>query len=283
MKTLDSLAVQDLPDEVKLRVIVADNDTTDAARAPIEAYARYLELNLHYVHAPERNISIARNACLDAATSDWLAFIDDDEIAMSDWIASLMAQRGSNHVIFGVSQALYPDPKTPKWIADGDFHSNRIAGNDGAWNGYTANVMIDRRFIEEKNLRFAVEMGQIGGEDTVFFFQAHRAGARFGYAPGAIVQEETPLVRANLRWLALRRYRAGQVHFMIVKREGRGTHVALAAVAKAMAAALIACALVPWRTRAIANALRAMLHVGVLASAVGVAPYREYSSPSGDK
>ena len=277
-RTLDSVASQVLPAGVKIRVIVADNDITDIAREMIETHAQSLGLVLRYIHAPERNISIARNACLDAADSDWIVFIDDDEVAMSNWVASLREQRGSNHIIFGVSQALYCDPAMPKWIVEGDFHSNRIAGNDASWNGYTANVMIDRRFVESNSLRFAVELGQIGGEDTMFFFEAHRAGARFGYACGAIVQEETPLTRANFRWLVLRRYRAGQVHYMIMRRERRGWLTAVAAAVKALICASVAIMSLPWRKLSVRNALRAILHVGVVASAMGLDAYREYAA-----
>lgn len=280
MHTLESIALQELPAAISIRVVIADNDTTDIARTAIREYAETLGLLIRYVHAPARNISIARNACLDAAKSDWIAFIDDDEVALPDWIASLLAHRGSNHIVFGVSQALYPDRSTPKWMVNGDFHSNRIAGNDKPWNGYTANVLIDRNFVMLKQLRFALELGQIGGEDTVFFFDAHRAGARFGYVPTAVVQESTSRARASFRWLALRRYRAGQIHYIIASRAGQGRRVAILAVVKIVISALWAIVTIPWPTRAFGNALRAMLHLGVVASSIGFAPYKEYRRPA---
>jgi hypothetical protein len=43
-----------------------------------------LSLDCLYVHAPARNISIARNACLDAADAPLIAFIDDDETATGE-------------------------------------------------------------------------------------------------------------------------------------------------------------------------------------------------------
>lgn len=275
--TLASLAGQDLPKGVALRVIVADNDQTDERRQGIEAAAQDLGLALRYVHAPARNISIARNACLNAASADWIAFIDDDEVARPDWIAQLIAACDGHEVVFGVSQASYPDPAIPGWIVAGDFHSNRLSGNDPAWNGYTANVLIDRRFSAAHGLRFADELGQTGGEDTLFFYQARGLGARFGYAPLAIVDEVTPLARASLRWLALRRFRAGQIHHMLLRREGNAGRGALAALAKAGACLAAAVIALPRPARAADNVLRGALHVGVIAAALGFAPYREYS------
>ena len=274
--TLASISAQVLPSGVKLRIVVADNDDMPIRRESIIDAATALQLDLVYVHAPARNISVARNACLDAATADWIAFIDDDEIATPGWIGALLAAAPGCDIIFGVSQARYPDPATPDWVARGDFHSNRIAGNDAAWNGYTANVLIRRRLVERHGLRFAVELGQTGGEDTMFFFDAHRVGAGFGYAPAAIVEEDTPIARAGLRWLALRRYRSGQVHYMVLRRQGGGRWAGLSAVPKAMVCFVQALFAIPWRGYAAAATLRGMLHLGVVASMLGLAPYREY-------
>lgn len=273
---IESVARQRLAD-VELHLIVADNDDADTRRSEIEAMGRRLGLALTYVHAPVRNISVARNACLDAATADWIAFIDDDEEAADDWAAQLLAARDLGDIVFGVSQATYPDPAIPRWIVEGDFHSNRIAGNDAAWNGYTANVLIDRRFVEAHNLRFSPRFGQTGGEDTMFFLAANRAGARFAYAPHAIVREATPRARATLRWLALRRYRSGQIHYAVLQTTGgrfRGTALA---VVKSAASFAIAATRLRSPAQAARHGLRAMLHLGVLASALGFGLYREYA------
>jgi succinoglycan biosynthesis protein ExoM len=277
---LASLADQVPPAGARLRIIVADNDTTDVRRAGIVDTAARLGLDCLYVHAPERNISIARNACLDAASSDWIAFVDDDEVAAPDWLERLLAARNGHQIVFGVSQARYPDPATPPWIIAGDFHSNRIEGNDGPSNGYTANVLIDRRFVVAHGLRFAEPLGQIGGEDTMFFLEAELAGASFGYCRDAIVFEDTPLSRANLRWLILRRYRAGQVHHMAMQRRGHAGMASLLAIPKALALFCGAAFLLPWRVRSIRYLLRGTLHVGHAAAALGFAPYREYGAPA---
>lgn len=275
-QTLESLAGQTLPGGVQLRVIVADNDETPQRSLQIAADATRLGLDLTYIHAPARNISVARNACLESSSADWIAFIDDDEVAAPDWLATLLAARAGHDIVFGVSQAHYPDPATPEWVRRGDFHSNRISGNDAAWNGYTANVLIDRRFIALHHLRFDPALGQTGGEDTLFFRDAHRAGARFGYAPAAIVHEDTPLARAGWRWLALRRFRSGQIHHLLLRRQGGSALAGLTAAPKALACFAQATLLLPRPDRAAAAGLRGMLHVGVLASMLGQAPYREY-------
>lgn len=274
--TLRSLAAQQLPPNTRLRVIVADNDESDSRRIEIISAAEALKLDLIYVHAPARNISIARNFCLDAAESEWFVFIDDDEEAEPDWIEKLCANRENYDIIFGVSRAIYASD-APKWIVDADLHSNRITGNDAAWNGYTANVMLRLAFVKKAGLRFDPDLGLSGGEDTLFFFDAKQAAARFGYQPMAVVVEPTPATRASFRWLALRRFRSGQIHYLILKREHATARGSVLAAAKAIWCFGTAPFLAFMSSRSRSQALRGAMHLGVVAAALGKAPYLEYA------
>jgi len=277
-ETLASVAAQRLPAGVAIRVIVADNDAAPDRQAAILAEAATFGLDLVYLHAPVANIAIARNACLEAARTRWIAFIDDDETAAPDWIDRLISARDGVDVVFGVSQALYSDPVIPDWVRQGDFHSNRLAGNDAPWNGYTANVLIDREEIVRHGLRFDPAFGQTGGEDTQFFYRLSCAGGRFGYCPAAVVFEETPRARAQLGWLLRRRYRAGQIHQRLHgTASARRTVVTTSAAAKA--AVLFASSLTAFsRVKAVERLLRGALHVGVVGAGLGLGHYQEYGA-----
>lgn len=276
--TIASIAAQRLPPGIALRLVVADNEAEPAARDAVSAAAAAAGLALTYVHAPAGNISLARNACLDAATNDWIAFIDDDESAASDWLARLLDRRGGVEIVFGVSQAIYPS-QAPAWIVSGDFHSNRLGPRDGAHNGYTCNVLLDRRFFARNAIRFDPALGRTGGEDTAFFLQAKRAGARFAYAPDAVVSEPVPLRRATFKWLWQRRFRSGQTDFQLRRQAGervarRGV-LAIPKIGYCMARAALAA---PRPGRAAEHLLRGALHVGYLTSLFGRRTYEEYRS-----
>jgi glycosyltransferase involved in cell wall biosynthesis len=88
-----SLSRLDLPATTQIRIIVADNDDTPSARTRVEAAFAAHNLTGVYLHAPARNISIARNACLDAATAPLAAFVDDDETVRPDWLGRLLAEQ----------------------------------------------------------------------------------------------------------------------------------------------------------------------------------------------
>lgn len=223
-ETLASLAAQDLPADIRLRVIVADNDETPSAQVVVRETARRLGLDLAYVHAPARNISRARNACIDVATAPWFAFIDDDETAASGWLAALLAEagRGGWDAVLGPVRAIY-GKDAPAWIAAGDFHSTepvRVGGQ--ILKGYAGNVLLRRQAIVARGLRFDEALGRQGGEDDDFFYRLTDAGGTIGYAPDALAYEPVPPGRASLPWLLKRSFRTGQTHGARLSQRARG-------------------------------------------------------------
>ncbi len=225
-ETLRSVDAQRLPGGVSLRTIVADNDDRPSAAERVAGAAAAMKTPVVYVHAPARNISLARNACLDRTDSDFVAFIDDDEEAAPDWLASLYrcAAAGGLDAVFGPAIACYADA-APEWIRAHDYHSNRPLRRGGeVQTGHTCNALLRWRggpFVRE---RFLLEKGRSGGEDTEFFFRLWRAGARFGICDDAVVRESVDAARLNFDWVRRRKFRAGQTY---------GRHSADASVAAA--------------------------------------------------
>lgn len=275
--TLTSLAAQALPDHFRLRVVVVDNDEDATRREDIERQFADLGLNGQYVHAPKQNISIARNACLDHVDTRWAAFIDDDEIAPPDWAAQLLGAREGVNCVFGVSRANYEGSGAPRWMVDADFHSNSIGPRDGAANGYTCNTLLDMDFVRKHELRFREDLGQIGGEDTMFFRAMERAGGEFRFCPEAVVHEDVPTRRANLKWLMERQFRSGQNHYEILR--GNGKHpagITIASLSKAGALWALAAVTIFDRKLAARSFLRGVLHWGTARRAMGVDFHKEY-------
>ncbi|MFT3724243.1 MAG: glycosyltransferase family 2 protein [Hyphomonadaceae bacterium] len=274
---LASLAKQDLPAGWRMRVIVADNDDAPSAKAIVEQAFTKLGLNGTYVHAPARNISIARNACLDAATGELLAFVDDDEIARPDWVARLIAshaETGAN-VVFGRVKAVYADD-APAWMRDADMHSTpppfrwgRIEG------GYTCNVLMKRDVVGA--MRFNPAFGRSGGEDTVFFGDLQKAGVPMVYADDAVVEEPVLPVRYGFGWMIRRAFRAGQSLGVLERRRGvkpwQQLVVSPPKIVYCWLVALLSC----WSPSRWRRAMmRAQLHIGVMATAIGKLPVELY-------
>ncbi|WP_429128561.1 glycosyltransferase [Ensifer sp. 4252] len=282
-ETLRSLAAITVPDATAIRIIVADNDMHPTATGLVDALRREIPFEIDYVHCPAGNISVARNACLDNATGDYLAFVDDDETVARDWLVRLLETATATRVeaVLGPVRAEY-DPSAPAWMRRGDFHSTRPVWVGGEIvTGYTCNVLLDRKSPALAGRRFNLALGRTGGEDTEFFTHMHKAGGRLAYAPDALVYEIVPEKRASFEWLAKRRFRSGQTHGRLLAQTaaGSGKPVEIVrAAAKSVycaAACLILLASPVARSR---YALRAVMHAGVVSGLFGVRELEQYGT-----
>jgi succinoglycan biosynthesis protein ExoM len=234
---------------------------------------------VRYVHAPARNISIARNAVLQAsrdAGARYLAFLDDDELADPSWLVKLLerqAETGAEAVV-GPVRALYRQD-APRWMQAGSVHDMRQdPGPDGTLRqGHTSNVLIDLAAPALLGLRFDPARGRTGGEDTAFFCEMIAGGGRIVWAPDAMVEETVPGDRTTLRWLLRRRYRMGQTHASLIG-NGMNTPARAAALALACAKAFACFGMAGVRSfnelsrnRAL---MRGALHIGAVAELVGL-------------
>lgn len=279
---LASLAKLELPQAVHMRVIVADNDDAPSARQTVtDAFAAH-GIDGIYLHAPARNISIARNACLEAADAALVAFIDDDEIARPGWLMGLLAEldRSNADVVFGKVTAAYP-PEAPAWMRHADLHSTPAPFHKGQIEGgYTCNVLMRREMVG--GLRFDPAFGRSGGEDTTFFATLKAAGAAMAYTADAVVDEPVTPARSSLKWLTDRAYRSGQTYGLVRLARGEARFVIVSgSLAKAVwcwaEAAMTLWSPARWRRAAV----RAHLHAGVMAAAMGQAPLELYGAASG--
>jgi succinoglycan biosynthesis protein ExoM len=285
-RTLESLAAQTLPLDVDGCIIVADNDETPSARPLVDQARVSLGMPLHYVHAPQRNISIARNAVLDRAReigADVLAMIDDDETADPGWAQALLGALGATRtdVVLGRVIGVY-GPDTPDWMRAARLHDvGPVIQPDGRiLTGSSANAILRLDSAHLAGRRFDLAFGQTGGEDDVFFHGMVRDGGTIGYAPDAIVREAVPRERERLGNLMRRYFRAGQTYGFITKSArppGRAVQFAKAA-AKAGVLAASALLVAFWPARRTRALMRASLHAGVCWHLVGGGTVQVYKS-----
>jgi succinoglycan biosynthesis protein ExoM len=279
--TLRSLGALETPPNATVRIVVADNDVAPTALTLVDALRTELPFEILYVHCPASNISIARNACLDSSTGDFLAFIDDDEAASAEWLVELMqvAESTGADAVLGPVSAVYSDA-APDWMTRGDFHSTLpVFVGAEIRTGYSCNVILRRASPYIAGRRFSLASGQTGGEDTEYFTQMYEAGGRIAYAPLALVSEPVPETRARFSWLAKRRFRSGQTHGRLL---GQGRPAASLfpqlglAAAKAIYcfAAAVAVIVVPQRRNR--YALRGIMHAGVVVALLGIREIRLY-------
>ncbi len=281
--TLLSLFELTVPKDINVRLIVADNDAEPSAKASIDRLRETSPFEITYVHCPKSNISIARNACLSTSDADYLAFIDDDETAPREWLVELLktADETGAEAVLGPVTAVYK-PTVPDWMRKGDFHSTLpVWVNGEIITGYTCNTLLRMKAPSVAGRRFALSLGQSGGEDTHFFSHMHADGGRIAFAEKALLSEPVPDTRASFMWLAKRRFRSGQTHGRLLaeKKPGiRRVAQVMIAAAKIIACAGMAALSAFDPVRRNKQLLRVTLHMGSLSGAFGVREIRQYGA-----
>ncbi len=286
-ETLRSLARLNLPECLATAIIVADNDDAPSALPLVEAMRGEVNMPIHYRHAPARNISLARNVCLDESRADFVAFLDDDEVVTREWLQRLLAtaDAAGADVVLGPVRALYGQD-APAWMRHGDFHSTYpVIRNRGILTGYTCNVLLRMASQSIAGRRFDLARGRSGGEDTAYFAKVADDGGRIAYAPDAWVEELVPIDRASLSWLAKRRFRVGQTHGRLLAEDAgvwaRAKAVGLAAskAGYCFAAAAATAGSAVKRNRYL---LRGIMHGGVVGGLLGQSEITLYGAPQAE-
>ena len=67
-------------------IVVVDDGSIDETASSV---ARFSDERLHYVRQANRGLSAARNTGAGAAVGRYLTFLDDDDVARPDWLATL--------------------------------------------------------------------------------------------------------------------------------------------------------------------------------------------------
>lgn len=190
-------------------VVVVDDSADGGAREIVESFRYRFALGVEYRVSGQRNISIARNMAIDAASeiADWIAMTDDDCEPSVGWLKSLLEiqEKTEADAITGLMVRRAP-PGAPRWITDEPFLNIGVEffpAEDGAVvaTAATHNSMVSSRWLKEHpTIRFQPALGVIGGEDMVFYRTACAAGMRICYSHQAIVYENEPPSRMTLRY-----------------------------------------------------------------------------------
>ncbi|MHC5109448.1 MAG: glycosyltransferase family 2 protein [Planctomycetota bacterium] len=195
-----------------IRLIIVDNDPSGSARELCGSFASRCPWEIQYVVETKRGIAHARNAALEnARTSEWIAFIDDDEVTAADWLEQLIQVRDECQadVVFG-PVVPYFEVVPPAWLIAGKFMDcPRYKNGEQLDHAYTNNVLFRSSILEEIGICFDPRWALMGCEDLHFFRSVAKSGYRIIWADQATVTEWIPPTRATARWIWQRAYRYG--------------------------------------------------------------------------
>ncbi|NEQ19325.1 MAG: glycosyltransferase [Microcoleus sp. SIO2G3] len=209
---IDSLLAQDFVGEFE--VVVVDNGSSDRTREVVEH--RSHNPRLKYVFEPVIGLSVARNTGARVASSEILAYLDDDAEANSHWLQVLYSAYQDNPklaIAGGKVTLLWPSgTQPPRWLSTG------LSANLGAYDlgdsivyidnpGQTPrglNYSIRRSFLEEIG-GFDTHLGRVGtkllsNEELQMTELALQRGMQVAYLPNALVAHNVAPERLKRSW-----------------------------------------------------------------------------------
>ncbi|MET0295007.1 MAG: glycosyltransferase family 2 protein [Phenylobacterium sp.] len=195
-------------DPTTLELVVVDNDLQPSAQGLVEELASAAPFPIVYVHEPRPGVAHARNAALAQARGALIAFLDDDEEATHGWLAALLdvQARFDADVVFGRIEAALPPRAARHGAYFADFFARRGPAEAGLIEGHygCGDSLLRRAALPTDGATFDLARNEIGGEDNLLFVRMRAAGARFAWAPEALVFERPEPARVTARY-ALRR------------------------------------------------------------------------------
>lgn len=221
-QTIRSINDSLIPDGIAPLVILVDNNSNPEESAKYKALANdeSNEVKIQYVFEPKQGRSQACNRGLHLSTTDWVAYIDDDETLGEKWIAvALEWIRRDEYDYVGGPYLPNWEHTPPKWLPAHTGAYKGVLGwieiGDQIINYERTNAeLCGGNFIAKRALLnlaggFNTKLGRtpgtlIGGEDGELHRRIKRVGGRGIYDPKMPIHHLIPGIRMtfsyHLRW-----------------------------------------------------------------------------------
>ena len=202
--TLKSLVLelQNQSCSIPVDILVVDNNSTDGTRQLVNDLSVREGVSLRYVFESCKGIPYARNrAIAESLGSDYLAFIDADEMPETGWLAAAVDALSNEKAdcVGGEIRVRLPFTPPPTWLTEqlsgflGKLNHGSAAfwirdASTPVWSGNIAY----KTSIFSTGLRFDVRYnrsgkGVGGGSDAMMFRQLLAQGFKIRYRPDMII------------------------------------------------------------------------------------------------
>ncbi len=254
---LESLLRLRIPDDIRIDFIFVENDDALNIEPACQAFAERTARPVHALHEPVRGIARARNRALHKALElgcDFLAFIDDDEVADEGWIVELLAAQGEfdADLVCGLVRDRIAEPGPQglfgRWLSaerlrDSQLRERRRLGRKNIRRrgehglitvrprGSTGNWLCRLEFLRRHDLRFDESVGLGRGEDHDLMVRLLKAGAVLVQAPRSLAYQMIPASRLSVRYRYRLKRESVQLRYQKRVRASLGVLLALPVIA----------------------------------------------------
>jgi glycosyltransferase involved in cell wall biosynthesis len=200
-----------------------DNASTDGTAALVERIRPNMP-TLRYVFEGSLGLSRARNAAISEASGAYIAFLDDDAVATSQWLEAILTAfdtiQPTPACVGGRIEPIWEGPR-PSWLADALLGYLTIVN----WSDSAMTLDPSRHYVAGANMAFELEalrrlggfspsLGRVGNK-LLSAEELHvqrllvAAGHQLHYEPRASVGHHVPASRLSQKWFLNRAYSEG--------------------------------------------------------------------------
>jgi len=220
LTAIQSLLDQTIPAH-KFEIVIVDNASTDSTSSSVEQLLNHTEEHhLKYVYEPKPGLGFARYTGLQAATGNWIGYLDDDAKASGTWLEEACRIVQSINPLDGFGGPIHPYylAKKPNWFKDAyEMRSwggqERYLDKKESFSG--SNMFFKRELLLSIGTPL-IGLGMVGtsmgfGEETLFFERAWQLNshAYFHYSPDLLVYHAVPASKMNVRYILERMFMNG--------------------------------------------------------------------------
>jgi len=276
-RLLEALAGQTTDGSFTYSIVVADNDAAQSARETVDAFSReHPATEILYRSQPQKNIALTRNASIEPADGEFIAFLDDDEFPVPEWLQQMMLAC-EKHQAAGILGPVRPyfDSPPPAWVIKGRFCERPEPPTGTLLEGSkcrTGNVLFRRSIIADAPAPFDQAFPN-GGEDVDFFVRMTQRGHRFVWSNEAPAYESVPPSRQTRSYMLKRALLRGKNSLKIT--HGRATMVAKSFIAAPLYTLILPFTLLAGQHVFMKVCIKTCDHLGRLTALVGLNPVSE--------
>ena len=195
-QTLAAIDAQTFPAELT-EIVFVDNGSTDGS---LEILGRHPRIRIR--HEPRRDPYLARNRGIEAASGEYLVFLDADCPPHVDWLAAYDRSINECPADILLGELLHPDHSPLMLKCYETYYNTKLAwliehGRSSNFFGHAGNMAFSRSIFNEIGLFAAMPI--VGDTEIIHRLFRHNPNAVVRFVPGArVVHAEVDSVRILL-------------------------------------------------------------------------------------
>ncbi|MCH9021987.1 MAG: glycosyltransferase family 2 protein [Planctomycetes bacterium] len=170
-------------------LIVVDDGSSDQTAEVVKGYGSAVR----YIHQDNGGASVARNTGIQAASGEWIAFLDGDDEWLEGYLEKQLALLENNPELVWTTGNFYrclcgqggkgvevAPHKARKFLAGRDYAEDYFTAHQAGVRGWTGTVVVKRQVVLEAGL---FRTGQLQANDLDMWWRIAYRWPRIGYLP----------------------------------------------------------------------------------------------------